>query len=217
MNAKEELQVLLLDAVTVVIPAAKSVGTQYQTRLDTLVANGKDKAANERELTALLAFIAYLAFYEGMRAGGVNDPEKELSASEQLLITAWIAGQAAYIPGLAQAIAEYHAMPASSPDEEVAKEKAKDALDERVTLWVASLVVMFAKGYASAQADKMGTWRYGPTEHCETCLRLDGQRHRLSWFVSHGYIPREPGSEMLDCKGYNCKCEIVGDDGKRLL
>jgi hypothetical protein len=35
--------------------------------------------------------------------------------------------------------------------------------------------------------------------------------------LDKGYIPQQPGSETLACGGWNCDCQIVDDDGERLL
>jgi hypothetical protein len=57
------------------------------------------------------------------------------------------------------------------------------------------------------------TWHLGQTEkHCPTCAGLDGQKHRLSWFISRDYIPRKPGAAMV-CNGYNCDCRFTDKDG----
>lgn len=57
------------------------------------------------------------------------------------------------------------------------------------------------------------TWELGQTEkHCQTCSSLNGQRHRLSWFISRNYIPRRPGAAM-DCNGYNCDCKLKDKNG----
>lgn len=62
--------------------------------------------------------------------------------------------------------------------------------------------------------NKMLTWVLGNAEkHCADCERLDGQRHRASWYSSHGYTPRRPGSATA-CGGYNCDCRLVSDDGE---
>ncbi len=78
-----------------------------------------------------------------------------------------------------------------------------------------------AEGYASAldgffnEAKLRGaknivvTWNLGGTEkHCPTCKELDGQNHKISWFVDKNYIPRKYGAAM-DCGGYNCDCSLT--------
>lgn len=60
----------------------------------------------------------------------------------------------------------------------------------------------------------MVTFELGNTEkHCKSCLKLNGQRHKLSWFVSHGYVP--PHGENLDCSaGGHCDCKLKTDKGE---
>ena len=86
-----------------------------------------------------------------------------------------------------------------------------------------------AEGYASTldsvyseakmwgMKNKMLVWHIGSSkEHCRTCSWLNGQRHRASWWRDHNYIPRQPGSETLDCSGYNCKCYLTDDFGNEI-
>jgi hypothetical protein len=81
----------------------------------------------------------------------------------------------------------------------------------RSTGYANSLDTVYNLGKMSAAGNKMGTWHLGATEkHCPTCSSLDGQRHRMSWFISHDWLPR---SRKLKCKGYNCDCSIVDDEG----
>ncbi len=97
------------------------------------------------------------------------------------------------------------------------KAAQRDILDRRLDLWTASVESAGAQGIASAKSNTMGTWQYGDSEHCATCAKLNGQRHRLKWFLSNGYIPREPGSQTLDCGGWACQCKIVDERGRQLL
>lgn len=77
-----------------------------------------------------------------------------------------------------------------------------------------SLYGIYNEGKAWALKDEWGTWQYGPTEHCVDCLRLNGKRHKLSWFIKNGWIPR---SSQLACTGRHCQCQILSDKGKVLL
>ena len=64
--------------------------------------------------------------------------------------------------------------------------------------------------------NRMVTWHLGATEkHCKTCAKLDGQRHKISWFMDRNYIPHTPGAGM-DCGGYNCDCRLVDKDGNEI-
>jgi hypothetical protein len=42
-------------------------------------------------------------------------------------------------------------------------------------------------------------------ESCPTCQKLKGKSHRVSWWVSHGLIPGQPGNGNYECHGYNCR------------
>lgn len=67
-----------------------------------------------------------------------------------------------------------------------------------------------AKMYA--KKNQMLTWRYGDTEHCETCNSLNGKKHKASWYLSRDYIPGKPGAAM-DCGGYRCQCSLLDAEG----
>jgi len=49
-------------------------------------------------------------------------------------------------------------------------------------------------------------------ESCPECKKLKGERHRASWWVSHGLIPG-PGNSNFTCNGYNCEHRLFDDDG----
>jgi hypothetical protein len=59
-------------------------------------------------------------------------------------------------------------------------------------------------------------WRLGATEkHCKTCASLDGQSHRISWYIERDYIPRKSGC-ALDCGGWNCDCRLETKNGEEI-
>jgi hypothetical protein len=64
--------------------------------------------------------------------------------------------------------------------------------------------------------NQMVTWVLGETEvHCDTCLRLAGTKHRISWLLQNDYIPRKSGAAM-DCGGWNCDCSIIDKNGNEV-
>ena len=68
-----------------------------------------------------------------------------------------------------------------------------------------------AKMYGSKNV--MLTWRLGATEkHCKTCASLDGQSHKISWYIDRDYIPRKPAAGM-ECGGWNCDCTLTDKNG----
>ena len=98
-----------------------------------------------------------------------------------------------------------------------AKDSDLDAVPDRVALWGAAYASFLNDIKTLAMGDPVGEWEYGDTEHCDTCLELNGQRHRVSWFTERNYYPRKPGAE-LDCGGYRCQCQVKNPKtGERLL
>ena len=93
-----------------------------------------------------------------------------------------------------------------------------DGVYNRMQMWVNAMSSLEGQAKMSVQANAMGTWKLGKTEeHCDTCRKLNGKRHRLRWFTDQGFIPREPGSETLECGGWNCDCGIFSDSGSQLI
>jgi len=99
---------------------------------------------------------------------------------------------------------------------ELKKEPDFDVLpwvNERADNYTSTLAAVFNAGKLLSLKNQSLTWRLGNTEkHCATCSKLDGQKHRASWFVSRDYIPRKPGAGM-DCGGYNCDCSLEDKEG----
>lgn len=188
------------------------------------VFNGdKSTAQFASGLRSLLRSEARPTYQEGMREGGSKDPEADMEESDEQIVTSWVDEQFSFVDNFAQAVrdAKDAPIPEGSPAgvslAEVRK-SAQQAIFDRVETWGQSLDALGALGRASVQTKVMGTWHLGKTEvHCDTCSWLDGQRHQLKWFISKGYIPREPGSETLSCKGFHCDCSVTSDDGERLL
>lgn len=84
----------------------------------------------------------------------------------------------------------------------------------RVDMYTSSLRAWYTDWKLRGAESTPLTWEYGDTEHCDTCQRLNGQRHKASWYRDNGYIPRQPGSETLDCHGFNCQCRLIDKNGK---
>jgi hypothetical protein len=85
-------------------------------------------------------------------------------------------------------------------------------ISQRADGYTATVTAVYNAGKMYAGGNIMLTWRYGQAEHCDTCLHLNGQRHRASWYLARNYIPHKPGAAM-DCHGDNCKCDLVDDNG----
>lgn len=193
---------------------AQVVGT-YRDQLTNFVheaLNGSMDALDLRRAhREMIRRLGPSAYTEGLREGGV--PAEELDAADRRAITEWMTGQFAHVNKFAA-----DAVAARGDDGKRAN------IMTRLGMWVESMQTLGGMGLMSAQKNRMGTWYLGPTEkHCITkngrigCANLHGKRHRLSWFLSRGLIPRQPGSAILGCQGFMCLCEIRGDDGTKLI
>lgn len=90
--------------------------------------------------------------------------------------------------------------------------------DDRAEGYANTLDAVYAEGKLRGARNAMLTWRLGETEkHCASCSRLNGKRYSAKKWVAMGVKPREPGSEKLDCHGYNCDCRWETDDGEEYI
>lgn len=54
-------------------------------------------------------------------------------------------------------------------------------------------------------------WIYGDTDHCNSCLDLNGRVYRASvWSKANVW----PQGRMLECKGFRCKCRLEPTDDR---
>jgi hypothetical protein len=149
---------------------------------------------------------AEMVYIEGLAEGDV--PANEIDNDDRMAISQWVQEQSGYVSGLWQDIKRI-----DSSDTAAIRD-----MYGRIGMWADSLRSLGAVARASALANTMGTWHLGKTEqHCASCSKLDGTRHRLSYFTSRGLIPQQPGSETLACGGWACDCTVRSDKGKVLL
>jgi hypothetical protein len=58
-------------------------------------------------------------------------------------------------------------------------------------------------------------WVYGDTDHCDTCLNLNGIVASKKDWDTAGVKPQNAQNDMLDCGGWRCKCSLVATDKRR--
>ena len=182
---------------------------EYEKQLSRFAFQGYEGLMDATDLArahrALIRTLAPKAYTEGMKAGGIEDAT-EMDDDDRAAIAEWVTGQLEFVRSFAK-------------DAVAAKLNAekRNAIQDRVGTWAQSMQTLGDLGRASAQGNAMGTWKYGDTEHCDTCRALNGQRKRLKTWIRQGLIPQQPGSTSLDCGGWNCQCKIIDDRGRQLL
>lgn len=137
------------------------------------------------------------AWLEGAAMCGIL-PE-EMTSNEQMRLASEIQGLMSYIPPFAQHI--------------IRNSKAKGGklgpLLTRGQMWTGRYEQFRTMGQATACADRKLKWVLGPTEHCSSCLRLNGKVKRGSVWHQSGILPRVAGADYLACHGYRCLCSLI--------
>lgn len=138
------------------------------------------------------------AYEDGLREGGVNPTDVSPDDRANAVAT-WMAAQSPYVDNF---VNELKASGLSAPQVTI-----------RADMWVnKSLRTIYNAGLADANNNQMYQWQLGATEqHCQTCLALNGQVHKMKDYVKAGLLP---GSSALACKGYNCDCHLVPVSGR---
>ena len=206
---KARLASLLTKAETIIVAykSVQSVLTDYRDAIRQLA----DRAAltDENDLPSVIDDMAGAIFtYANQITTTVLSDNgldmSDLSADDKRIISNWVSRQQFFVRQFITDAAD-----AGRND---------NVIDARIGLWEQSLATLVILVVAAVKSDMIVTWQLGHTEkHCGTCLNLNGQRHRLSWFLDFGFIPREPGSKTLDCHGFNCDCSLVDDNGSKVM
>lgn len=169
--------------------------------------------AAARSHSAVLPDLAERAYDAGMTDGGADPADRD--DTDEAEIADWVSTQDSQVGGLWDAVKELRADKKDlTKDEFTARQLI---INDRIGQWGESLRNLYSLAKGNAQKNKSVTWHFGDTDHCDTCASLNGQRHRLKWFLDKGYIPQENGSDTLDCHGYHCQCTLDDDDGETVM
>lgn len=163
---------------------------------DLINAGMSDEVSRRRFGTVLRGNLSRLgrqAYKDGLEDGGV---EGDLDDDALKDIASILSEQSGYVTAFANSLFS----------------GAQVDAEQRATMWAnKSLDTFYQRGLLSANANGMYEWKYGATEHCADCQRLNGQKHRLKEWHDKGWIPK---SSDLECKGYNCECVLVKTKGR---
>ena len=131
------------------------------------------------------------AYKDGLASGGVT--VDTLDGDDEAAYMRVFMEQSGYINGLADDVyTKKTVTPANATD--------------RAFLWGKSLQAFDDAGLMSADRNGMYKWVRGLTsDSCPTCLRMNGQVHRLKTYKARGIMPR---SSRLACKGFQCHCQF---------
>lgn len=134
-------------------------------------------------------------FLDGLRDGGMEMPQ--LGRDELKEVTAWRSRQIRFMNKFIADIA--------------GKDLPQAQLVNRAQMWVnKTLNTLYFTALNAANPNQRWLWVVDPSkEHCVTCLRLNGQIHRMKDYVRRGLVPN---SRRLACGGYKCGCDLKKTD-----
>ena len=186
--------------------AVKSINEVLRSYADTLTrwvidaANGNMTAGRiATGFRSLLIDDAQAVYVEGMREGGIKDPETEIDETDQAAIDSWIAGQVQHIYSFAD---DAVAVSKLSGDDRTA---ARGVMLDRVAVWVQSLESLGRLAIANTKGDPMLTFDGDDGEEsCAECQKYKGQTHKKSWWEKRDLLRRN-GNDNYGCQRFeNC-------------
>lgn len=185
----------------------KTIGqiiNRYTDQLTNLVYDtfkSGDAVDMRRSHKALLREMAPLAYIEGMREGGIDEPDNEDQQVIDEAASDWLAGQLEFVNAFAKDVAD------------AKKNKdARPAILARIESWVSSLRNFGEAGKLYALGNVALTFDGDDgKESCEDCQRYKGQRHRRNWWAERGLLERN-GNENYECQRFdNCHHSFFDD------
>jgi len=176
--------------------------TQFVIMLQNAIQVARGGTGNPRvfriQLREMLRQYSREAYQDGLEEGGVD--RGDMDERDDQALRQWLVEQAGYVDTFAQRV--------------YAGEMSERAARVHAEMWAnKSLRGAFQLGKASAAWNMPHRWELGNTiEHCRDCLRLNGQIHRMRDWRTRGWYP---GSDQLECGGFNCGCQLVPVPGEK--
>lgn len=150
----------------------------------------------------LLAIRRYttLAWYDGAARCGILPSDLKPEERSELELAIQYENQ--WIDGFAEAI------------EENSRELGGllGPLYDRAEIWLGRYQGTMDRAATLACADKKFRWTLGETDHCQSCLKLDGKVKRGSYWHERGILPRVHMAWYLECQGFKCGCSLEETD-----
>lgn len=199
---KDAIKTAFTNAETLLtVKAIQATRIDFEDALEDLLAEimagGITKSRARVAFMNLIDVHGNKAARDGFTDGGVD---AEPDADEQAEIDTLIREQRQYVNSLLSTL--------YSDEDSVTAAMA----EQKPAMWFnKSIYPIYTLALGLADRNGMYEWVYGATEHCDDCQRLNGQRHRMKDWTRRRLLPK---AQTLECKGFNCKCNLVRSTGK---
>lgn len=176
--------------------ALQATRLDFENAFEDALAAARTGGLNKRRfgivLRALINRYGRAAYRDGMADSGVDPNEMDDNDEREILIL--IADNSAYVSNFNDTL--------------YGQGISDGAAFYKPAMWYnKSIYPFYTAGQRSARNNSMFEWVLGRTEeHCQDCLRLNGQRHRMKAWVKRGWLPKSDG---LSCHGFNCDCKLA--------
>jgi hypothetical protein len=184
------------------VKAIQATRLDFENDFDELLKRARaEKMGRVQWATAMRSIIrryGQRAYVDGLMAGGVEDDPDE---DDQITINELHNQNSAYVTELGNVL--YRGDGISDAQADI-----------KAGMWFnKSINPYFQEGLLSANGNALYEWyRKNGKDSCASCIRLEGQRHRLKDWHKNGLLPK---SSRLDCKGFDCECQFVPAKGRQ--
>lgn len=178
-------------------PIPDDVARAYYNEVDGLITQLEEETIDRDSFVNRVTIAARNAIIAAYLLGAGVDTYDDLSLDDREAIEKSVDIHEKSAESLADDISAGVYNPEQNPN-------AVQSKDSRLALWLLALSGVFAVSQLSGgEDDDLVGWQYGPTDHCEDCVRLNGQVHTRKAWRESGWHPR---AFHLACHGYWCQC-----------
>lgn len=209
-SVKQVEAVLKKELLALTLKSVNEVLREYQDTLERSIVNVVNGNMTPGEMSratrAMIRRLAPEAYQEGMKEGGIRNPEEEMEDEDDEAIALWERDQLIHLDSFIEAIGEAAKLKGDERTE------ARSRLFDRAAEWVESMHFLGQKGYLSAKGNLPLTYDGDDGEEsCEECQRYKGQRHRKSWWEKRGLLDR-PNDKYTCGRFKNCHHHFFDDE-----
>jgi hypothetical protein len=168
----------------------REFSTRFQSLIEAAITGDLTKRTARAQIRSLIYTYGSRGYGDGMEMAGVD--RNQMTGEDEARIQILALEQYRYVNAFLETL--------FAPD-------ATLDTEAKALQWFNKSIMPFVwSGQLHANPEKLYEWRYGPTDHCEDCLALNGQIHTMQEYVASGWLPQ---SDQLACHGDRCQCGLI--------